>query len=154
MIFISSDAAPATTSRPLSDWKPSASAQPPDSRHRPSLVTALVCKLKNSLLTKIARRGRAAPPASRSLIFALCEEYQQSDLWAAYYAFRLDPQVHTWQRLRRRSVAWQRGETVEALLNRLCPLKGKRTPDPATVGLAIVTTSSSSRSDKNQPKRG
>jgi hypothetical protein len=71
--------------------------------------------------------------------YALCEEYQQVDLWAAYYAFRLDPQARTWERLRRRNIPWQREQTVEALLHRLCPLNGKRTPDPATVDLAMVT---------------
>lgn len=149
MILISSDVAPATTGGSLSDWKSPELIDRPHQRDRPSLTGMLVRQLKHFLLKKVMRHGRTAPPVSRSLIFALCEEYQQSDLWAAYYAFRLDPQVRTWQRLRRCSVAWQRGETVEALLNRLCPFKGKRTPDPAAVGLAIVTTSSSSsRSNK------
>jgi hypothetical protein len=89
-----------------------------------------------------------APPAPRSLIYVLCEEYQQFDLWAAYYAFRLDPHARTWERLRDRRVPWRpHAEPVEALLHRLCPVNAKRTPDAATVGLALVSSSST------QPKK-
>jgi hypothetical protein len=83
-----------------------------------------------------------APAAPKSLIYVLCEEYRHFDLWAAYHAFRLDPQAHTWQRLRRRSVPWQSDQTVEGLLNLLCPWNGKRTPDANTVGLVLVTAPS------------
>ena len=88
------------------------------------------------------RRPEPAPAAPKSLIYALCEEYQHTDLWSAYHAFRLDPREHNWRRLRRRSVPWQSEQTVEGLLMRLCPWNGKRTPDPNAVGLALVTASS------------
>jgi hypothetical protein len=39
-------------------------------------------------------------------------------------------------------VPWQRQQTVEGLVNRLHPLNGKRTPDPNTVGLALITAAS------------
>jgi hypothetical protein len=90
----------------------------------------------------LARRSAEAPPAPKSLIYALCEEYRHFDLWAAYHAFRLDPRARNWQRLRRRNVPWQREQTVEGLLDRLYPWNGKRTPDPTTVGLALVTAPS------------
>jgi len=89
----------------------------------------------------LPRRSEPAPAAPKSLIYVLCEEYRHSDLWTAYHAFRLDPHARNWQRLRRRSVPWQREETVEGLVHRLHPLNGKRTPDPNTVGLALVTAS-------------
>jgi len=85
----------------------------------------------------------AAPAAPKSLIYVLCEEYRHFELWAAYHAFRLDPQARTWQRLRRRSVPWQREQTVEGLVNLLHPLNGKRTPDPNAVGMALITAPSS-----------
>ena len=89
-------------------------------------------------------RPDLAPAAPKSLVYALCAEYRHLDLWAAYHAFRLDPQERTWRRLRRRSVPWQSEQTVEGLLYRLYPWNGKRTPDPTTVGLALVSTSSPS----------
>jgi hypothetical protein len=89
------------------------------------------------------RRAEPAPAATKSLIYALCEEYRHTDLWSAYHAFRLDPREHNWRRLRRRSVPWQSEQTVEGLLMRLCPWNGKRTPDPNAVGLALVTAPSS-----------
>lgn len=73
------------------------------------------------------------------------KEYRHFDLWAAYHAFRLDPRARNWQRLRRRNVPWQNEQTVEGLLHRLCPVNGKRTPDPNTVGLALVTASSNKK---------
>ena len=91
----------------------------------------------------LPRRSGPAPAAPKSLIYALCEEYRHSDLWAAYHAFRLDPHERNWRRLRRRSVPWQSEQTVEGLLMRLCPWNGKRTPDPNAVGLALVTAPSS-----------
>jgi hypothetical protein len=96
------------------------------------------------------RRSEPAQAAPKSLIYALCEEYRHSDLWSAYHAFRLDPRASNWQRLRRRSVPWQSEQTVEGLLHRLCPFNGKRTPDPNTVGLALVTASSSSSNKKKR----
>jgi hypothetical protein len=96
-------------------------------------------------MRRLTRRAQPAPPVSKSLVYALCEEYRHFDLWAAYHAFRLDPQARTWQRLRRRSVPWQSNQTVEGLLLRLCPWSGKRTPDPNTVGLALVTAAAPSR---------
>jgi hypothetical protein len=93
-------------------------------------------------IRRIAGRSIAAPAAPKSLIYVLCEEFQRFDLWAAYHAFRLNPQARTWRRLRRRNVPWQSEQTVEELLHRLCPWKGKGTPDANTVGLALVTASS------------
>ena len=92
----------------------------------------------------IARPSRPAPPVSKSLVYALCEEYRHFDLWASYHAFRLDPHARNWERLRRRNVPWQREQTVEGLVNLLHPLNGKRTPDPNTVGMALITAPSSS----------
>lgn len=89
-------------------------------------------------------RPKTAPPVAKSLVYALCEEYRQFDLWAAYHAFRLDPRARTWRRLRRRNVPWQSEQTVEGLLHRLHPLQGKGTPDATTVGLALVTVPLSS----------
>ncbi|HEV8332234.1 MAG TPA: hypothetical protein VGQ22_12490 [Steroidobacteraceae bacterium] len=89
-------------------------------------------------LRRIAAR-QPAPPASKSLVYALCEEYRQLDLWSAYHAFRLDPRARTWRRLRARNVPWQSEQTVEGLLHCLYPWNGKGTPDPNTVGLALVT---------------
>lgn len=88
------------------------------------------------------RRPDLAPAAPKSLVYALCEEYRHFDLWAAYHAFRLDPQARTWKRLRGRSVPWQREQTVEGLLQRLYPRTSKYTPDPNTVGLALVSAAS------------
>jgi hypothetical protein len=90
----------------------------------------------------LTRRSVLAPAAPKSLVYALCEEYRHFELWAAYHAFRLDPRARTWQRLRRRNVPWQREQTVEGLLQRLYPRDCKRTPDPTTVGLALVTAPS------------
>jgi hypothetical protein len=95
-------------------------------------------------ITQFVRRSRSAPPVSKSLVYALCEEYRHFDLWAAYHAFRLDPHARNWRRLRRRNVPWQREQTVEGLVNLLHPLNGKRTPDPNTVGMALITAPSSS----------
>jgi hypothetical protein len=95
-------------------------------------------------ITQFVRRSRPAPPVSKSLVYALCEEYRHFDLWAAYHAFRLDPHARNWRRLRRRNVPWQREQTVEGLVNLLHPLNGKRTPDPNTVGMALITAPSSS----------
>jgi hypothetical protein len=92
----------------------------------------------------IARRSRPAPPVSKSLVYALCAEYRHFDLWAAYHAFRLHPHARNWQRLRRRNVPWQREQTVEGLVNLLLPMNSKRTPDPTTVGIALITAPSSS----------
>jgi hypothetical protein len=94
-------------------------------------------------LRRIAGPSQPAPPVSKSLVYALCEEYRHFDLWAAYHAFRLDPHARNWQRLRRRNVPWQREQTVESLVHRLHPMNGKRTPDPNTVGLALITAASS-----------
>jgi hypothetical protein len=102
---------------------------------------AFVRRVKDSL-RRMAGRSEA-PPASKSLIYVLCEEYRHLDLWSAYHAFRLDPRAHNWRRLRSRNVPWQSQQTVEYLLNRLCPWNAKRTPDPTTVGLALVTAASS-----------
>src|SRR5262249_10970735 len=66
-----------------------------------------------------ARRDEPAPPAPKSLVFALCEEYRQQDLWSAYHAFRLDPQARTWHRLRGWSVPWQGEQTVADLFERM-----------------------------------
>ena len=96
----------------------------------------------NWLARWLPLRPEPAPAAPKSLIYALCEEYRHSDLWAAYHAFRLDPRERNWRRLRRRSVPWQSEQTVEGLLMRLCPWNGKRTPDPNAVGLALVTAPS------------
>jgi hypothetical protein len=96
----------------------------------------------------MTRRVELAPAAPKSLVYALCEEYRNFDLWAAYHAFRLDPRARTWQQLRRRNVPWQKEQTVEGLLNRLCPPNGKRTPDPSTVGLAMVTAAATSLKKK------
>ena len=94
------------------------------------------------LLRWFAPRSEPAPAASKSLIYALCEEYRHDDLWAAYHAFRLDPHERNWRRLRRRNVPWQNEQTVEGLLTHLCPWNGKRTPDPNAVGLALITAPS------------
>lgn len=90
----------------------------------------------------IAGPSRPAPAVSKSLVYALCEEYRHYDLWASYHAFRLDPHAGNWQRLRHRNVPWQREQTVERLVNLLHPLNGKRTPDPNTVGIALITAQS------------
>ena len=87
-------------------------------------------------------RQDLAPAAPKSLVYALCEEYRHFDLCAAYHAFRLDPQERNWRRLRRRNVPWQSEQTVEGLLLRMYPFDAKRTPDPNTVGLALVTVRS------------
>jgi hypothetical protein len=63
--------------------------------------------------------------------------------WPWRHAFRLHPHARNWRRLRRRSVPWQREQTVEGLVNLLHPLNGKRTPDPNTVGMALITAPSS-----------
>ncbi len=107
-------------------------------------MTPLLHMIGDSL-RRIAGRSEPAPAAPKSLIYVLCEEYRHFDLWAAYHAFRLDPQARTWQRLRRRNVPWQKEQTVEVLLDSLCPWNGKRTPDPNTVGLALVTASSNKK---------
>jgi hypothetical protein len=102
------------------------------------------------LIRWLTRRPDLAPAAPKSLVYALCEEYRHFDLWAAYHAFRLDPRARTWRRLRRRNVPWQSQQTVEGLLHRLYPWNGKRTPDPNTVGLALVTASSAASSRKGR----
>jgi len=102
------------------------------------------------LLRWFAPRSEPAPAASKSLIYALCEEYRHDDLWAAYHAFRLDPHERNWRRLRRRNVPWQKEQTVEGLLMHLCPWNGKRTPDPNAVGLALVTAPSLAASPKKK----
>jgi hypothetical protein len=93
---------------------------------------------------RIARGSRRAPPVAKSLVYALCAEYRHFDLWAAYHAFRLDPHARNWRRLRRRNVPWQSEQTVEGLVNLLHPMSSKRTPDPTTVGMALITAPSSS----------
>jgi hypothetical protein len=103
-------------------------------------VRGFVRRIADSL-RRLLPRSEQAPPAPKSLIYVLCEEYRHFDLWAAYHAFRLDPRERTWRQLRRRSVPWQSEQTVDGLLRRLGPWTGKRTPDPATVGLALITTS-------------
>ena len=90
-------------------------------------------------LRRWARRDEPAPPAPKSLVYALCEEYRQQDLWSAYHAFRLDPQARTWHRLRGWSVPWQGAQTVADLFERMHPMHGKRTPDATSVELALVT---------------
>jgi hypothetical protein len=95
-----------------------------------------------ALFRRLTRRPDLAPAAPKSLVYALCEEYRHFDLWAAYHAFRLDPRARTWKRLRRRSVPWQREQTVEGLLQRLYPWNSKHTPNPSTVGLALVSAAS------------
>jgi hypothetical protein len=104
-------------------------------------VPAFVRDLTQSL-RRLMGRAQPAPPAARSMVYALCEEYRRLDLWAVYYTFRLDPRARTWQRLRRRSVPWQSDQTVEALVHRLYPWNGKGTPDANTVGLALVSAPS------------
>lgn len=89
-----------------------------------------------------ASSSASAPPAPRSLIYVLCEEYRRFDLWACYYAFRLDPQARTWDKLRHQRVPWQRDQTVNTLLQRLCSFHDGRTPDAALVGQALTSTSS------------
>lgn len=111
----------------------------PHRRERRFSAGAFVRRIKETLRRMAGRAD--APPAPKSLIYVLCEEYRQLDLWSAYHAFRLDPRARNWRRLRRRNVPWQSEQTVERLLHRLCPLKSKRTPDPTTVGLALVTAS-------------
>lgn len=106
-------------------------------------VRALLTRIGDSI-RRLVRRSAAAPAAPKSLIYVLCEEYRHFDLWAAYHAFRLNPQARTWRRLRHRNVPWQSEQTVEGLVNCLCPWNGKRTPDANTVGLALVTAPSSS----------
>jgi hypothetical protein len=96
----------------------------------------------------ITRQPELAPPAPKSLIYALCEEYRQLDLWTAYHAFRLDPHAGNWRRLRRRNVPWQGEQTVEDLLQRMHPLHGKRTPDANAVGVALITVPTSSPKKK------
>jgi hypothetical protein len=91
---------------------------------------------------RISGRPQAAPPAARSMVYALCEEYRRFDLWAAYYAFRLDPRAPNWRRLRNRNVPWLSEQTVEELVRRLYPWNGKGTPDANTVGLALVSAPS------------
>ncbi len=93
-------------------------------------------------LRRITGRPQAAPPAARSMVYVLCEEYRRLDLWAAYYAFRLDPRARNWRRLRNRNVPWQSETTVEGLVRRLYPWNGKGTPDANTVGLALVSAPS------------
>lgn len=100
-------------------------------------------RLKDALW-RFAGRPEPAPPAPKSLVYVLCEEYRHFELWSAYHAFRLDPRARTWQRLRRQSVPWQSAQTVEGLVRRLCPWNGKRTPDANAVGFALVTASSAS----------
>jgi hypothetical protein len=116
------------------------SDRPATERH--SSVAAFVRRVTESF-RRIARRSQPAPPASKSLVYVLCEEYRHLELWAAYHAFRLDPRARTWQRLRRRSVPWQNEQTVEGLVYRLHPWSGKRTPDANTVGLALITAAPS-----------
>ena len=94
------------------------------------------------LLRRMTGRPQAAPPAARSMVYALCEEYRRFDLWAAYYAFRLDPRAPNWRRLRNRNVPWLSGQTVEELVRRLYPWNGKGTPDANTVGLALISAPS------------
>jgi hypothetical protein len=94
-------------------------------------------------LRRITGRREPAPAVHKSMVYALCEEFRQSDLWEAYHTFRLDPQERNWRRLRRHNVPWQSEQTVEGLLLRLCPMRSKRTtPDPTTVGLALVSVPS------------
>jgi hypothetical protein len=95
-------------------------------------------------LRRLAGRAEPAPAVHKSLVYALCEEFRQSELWSAYHAFRLDPRERNWRRLRRRNVAWQSEQTVEGLLQRLYPWNGKGTPDPTTVGLALVSVPAAS----------
>ena len=104
-------------------------------------VRGFVSNVTN-FLRRVTGRPQAAPPAARSMVYALCEEYRRFDLWAAYYAFRLDPRAPNWRRLRNRNVPWQSEETVEGLVRRLYPWNGKGTPDANTVGLAIVSAPS------------
>jgi hypothetical protein len=99
---------------------------------------AFVRRLTDSL-RRMTGRSQPAPPAPKSLVYALCEEYRHFDLWAAYHAFRLDPHARNWQRLRRRTVPWQSELTVEGLVYRLYPWTGKGTPDANAVGLALVS---------------
>jgi hypothetical protein len=128
------------------DWTPDGYAFEGDGRsaERCAGQSSFIRRVHDSL-RRLMRRSQTAPPAPKSLIYVLCEEYRQFDLWAAYHAFRLDPRARNWQRLRRRNVPWQSEQTVEGLLHRLCPVTGKRTPDPNTVGLALVTASFASR---------
>lgn len=124
------------------DWTPDGYAFADDSR----AAVGSVHRAKGSfrgLFRRLTGRPALAPPAPKSLIYVLCEEYRHFELWAAYHAFRLDPRASTWQRLRRRSVPWQSDQTVEGLVNLLYPWNGKRTPDANTVGLALVTAPSS-----------
>jgi len=111
-------------------------------------VRAFMRRIKDSF-RRMSRRSEA-PPAPKSLIYVLCEEYRHLDLWAAYHAFRLDPRARNWRRLRGRNVPWQSAQTVEYLLHRLYPWNGKRTPDPTTVGLALVTASSTAARSKKK----
>lgn len=106
----------------------------------------------DGLFRRLTGRPAQAPPAPKSLIYVLCEEYGHFDLWAAYHAFRLDPQARTWQRLRRRSVPWRSKQTVEGLVQLLCPWSSKRTPDPNSVGLALVTAPSSSATPSSKKR--
>lgn len=99
---------------------------------------AFVRRITQSL-RRMAGRSQPAPPAPKSLVYALCEEYRYFELWAAYHAFRLDPHARNWQRLRRRTVPWQSELTVEELVCRFYPWNGKGTPDANAVGLALVT---------------
>jgi hypothetical protein len=113
-----------------------------DHRDRRFSVRAFLRGIKDSLRRSACRPE--APPVSKSLIYALCEEYRHSDLWAAYHAFRLDPRARNWRRLRGRNVPWQGEQTVERLFLRSFPWNGKRTPDPAAVGLALISAPSNS----------
>ena len=119
------------------DWTPDGYEFERDEATARSFVRRITDSLR-----RLVNRPEPAPPAPKSLVYALCEEYRHFDLWTAYHAFRLDPHARTWRRLRNRNVPWQRELTVGGLVNRLYPWHGKRTPDPNTVGLALVTAPS------------
>jgi hypothetical protein len=116
------------------DWTPEGYAF----REQRSALGAFVRSVTH-FLRRASGRPQAAPPAARSMVYALCEEYRHFDLWAAYYAFRIDPRARNWRRLRNRHVPWQSEQTVEGLVRRLYPWNGKGTPDANTVGLALVS---------------
>lgn len=101
-------------------------------------------------LRRLLGGAQPAPPAPKSLVYALCEEYRHLDLWSAYHAFRLDPHARNWQNLRRRTVPWQSALTVEGLLYRLFPWNGKGTPDANAVGLALVSAAAAPASKKQR----
>ena len=124
-------------------------SQDAERRERRLSVRALMRRTQD-WFRRVVRRSQPAPPVSKSLVYALCEEYRHFDLWTAYHTFRLDPRARTWQRLRRRSVPWQSEQTVEGLLNRLYPWNGKGTPDPNTVGLALITVTSAAALSKKK----